>query len=537
MRQEGLDFVEAARSLAREAGVEIPEKPSSESAVPESLRRIHTLAHEFFRETLRSSAGETARAYLAERGTPTDLIERFQIGCAAPQWDALVAFLIRHRERLDLAELAGLVARRQTSTGHYDRFRARLVFPICDPSGRVVGFGGRALGDDKPKYLNSAENPIYRKGRVLFGLNLALGAIRQRQRVVLVEGYFDVVALHRAGIQEVVAPCGTALTREQAQMLGRYAREVVLLFDGDTAGQNAAERALPLLLAEGLRVRAAFLPAAEDPDTLLGRSGPAALRELVERAGPYLDHHIDQRIGMERAHAWQVADRVRDVAECLNAIADPVEFASYVQGIASRLQLDPGTVAEAVRRAAAARPGAPVQSGPAPAAAPAPQGPLELDPAVRTLIQELLAHPQLVEVLYTHEPAFELSWVPDERSRALLSCVLDAVRERAERACAWLLAPGAPVPHVATLAELAATEHERSSAQADEAVRDCICRLADRALLRDAAGLKARLESCTEPGERERLFAELDSVNRRRGRRDRQRRDERSKTRIPNTVS
>jgi hypothetical protein len=341
-----------------------------------------------------------------------------------------------------------------------------------------------------------------------------------------------VVALHRAGIQEVVAPCGTALTREQAQMLGRYTREAVLLFDGDAAGRTAAERALPLLLAEGLRVRAAFLPAGEDPDTLLAQSGPSALRELVDRAGPYLDHRIDERIGMERAHAWQVADRVRDVAECLNAIADPVEFASYVQRIASRLQLEPAAVAEAVRRAVPARLGA---SAPAPEPAAA-QAPLELDPAVRTLIQELLAYPQLVEVLYTHEPPFEPAWVVDERARALLCCVLDAVRQRGERACAWLLAPGAPVPDVATLAELAVAEHERSSAQADEAVRDCLCTLEDRALLRDATGLRTRLESCTEAGERESLFAELDSMNRRRGRRDKQRRDERSKTRIPNTV-
>jgi DNA primase len=295
MKQDGLDFPDCVRALARELGIAIPETRGDEGQTS-AAHRANDAASSFFRAELRGANGGVAHRYLADRGVTEELIDRFQIGFAPPGWDGLVTHLRRAGVAIADAEIAGLVAKRQNGDGHYDRFRARVVFPITDPSGQIAGFGGRAMGDDTPKYLNSPESPVYKKSRVLFGLAQALDAIRERGRVIVVEGYFDLLALHRAGLHEGVAPCGTALTQSHAHRIRRYAEEVILLFDGDAAGQAAAERALPVLLAEGLRVRAAFLPLGEDPDTLLAKSGVAALRACVDSATPLLDHLIERAL-------------------------------------------------------------------------------------------------------------------------------------------------------------------------------------------------------------------------------------------------
>ena len=289
MRQGGLEFTDAVRSLARELSIEIPESGRGlEGGRAQSLYRVNEKALEYFRNALRSPAGAGARRYLEERQVPVDLVDRFRLGFAPPRWDGLLRQL-GGAEALDAAVKTGLVAPRQTGDGHYDRFRGRIMFPITEPSGHVIGFGGRALEgegatSDTPKYMNSPESPAYKKSRALFGLPLALDAIRKSGRAVVVEGYFDLIALHRAGLAEGVAPCGTALTPEHVRRLRRYTNEVVLLFDGDEAGQRAAERSLPVLLSEGLRTRAAFLPTGADPDDLLRTSGPEALRAVVDNA-------------------------------------------------------------------------------------------------------------------------------------------------------------------------------------------------------------------------------------------------------------
>ena len=191
MRYEGLDFPDTVRSLAKEVGVEVPEAGGAASGRVIQIYRVNDAASRHFRSSLRSHTGAPARRYLEERGIPSDLEERFQIGFAPAGWEDLVRRLERDGESLDVALQAGLIAERQSGDGHYDRFRERLVFPIAEPSGRVVGFGGRALGDGEPKYLNSPETPVYRKGRALFGLAQAVDAIRAAKRVIVVEGYFD----------------------------------------------------------------------------------------------------------------------------------------------------------------------------------------------------------------------------------------------------------------------------------------------------------------------------------------------------------
>jgi DNA primase len=427
-------------------------------------------------------------------------VERFQLGVAPQRWDGFLSKVQGDRGAVAIAEKAGLVASRQTGDGHYDRFRGRLVFPIHDTSGRVVGFGGRSLGDATPKYLNTPETPIFRKGRVFFGLPLALDAIRGKGRAILVEGYFDVLALKRAGLDECIAPCGTALTPDHARVLRRYAREVILLFDGDEAGQQAAQRALPVLSAEGVRVRASFLPSGEDPDTLLASQGEEALRACVESAVPLIEHLIEQNLTRPEAPAWEAADAARELAPILAVVSDPIERASYVREIARRLELPLAAIELALRR------GEPRSTAPPPTAA-APESPvaLEMDPLVRTLLGGVLSHPGLLRLV---------SGFPDEAwptgpAGTLLSTVFAALEEHGDRTVARLLSPTAdelPPELKRSLAEVAAEADPASPAEAERAVRDCLVKLKLRALDRETRDLTIRLKSCTDSAEQELLL-------------------------------
>jgi len=500
MRHDSVEFTDAVRSLAREFGVAIPEAAGSESAKVSPLYEMNERALEYFRQTLRGREGAAARSYLEKRGVPPDLVERFQLGLALPRWDGFLSQIQGKSGAVAIAERAGLLAPRQTGDGHYDRFRGRVVFPIHDPSGRIVGFGGRSLGDDTPKYLNTPETPIFRKGRVFFGLPLALDAIRARARVILVEGYFDVVALKRAGFDECIAPCGTAMTPDHARRLRRYVREVVLLFDGDEAGQQAAQRALPLLSAEGLRVRASFLPAGEDPDTLLASQGEEALRTCVEAAVPLIQHLIEEKLTKPEASAWEAMDAARELAPILAVVTDPIEQATYVREIARRLELPLHSIELALKRGAPRSPQTPPAAAPQllPAA-------IVIDPLVRTLLGAVLSQPGLLELVSDFP---DEAW-PTGPAGALLSTVFATLEEHGDQTVARLLSPVADQlsPELKrSLAEIAAEADPASPSEAERAVRDCVVRLKLRVLDRETRDLTIRLRSCTDSAEQEVLL-------------------------------
>jgi DNA primase (bacterial type) len=217
--------------------------------------------------------GATARDYLAGRGIQAETIDRFEVGCAPSDWDGLVKALSKQGfAQSDLAA-AGLTVAREHASGAYDRFRARVMFPISDLRKRVVGFGGRILGEGTPKYLNSPDTLLFKKGQTLYALDLAREAIARLKTVIVVEGYFDAVALHQAGLTHTVATLGTALTAEHIQVLRRFASKVVLLFDPDQAGVRAALRGLDLFVNSGIGVKVVTLPAGEDPIPMCGRKG------------------------------------------------------------------------------------------------------------------------------------------------------------------------------------------------------------------------------------------------------------------------
>jgi DNA primase len=393
MRHENLTFPEAVRQLARECGVEIKEEDSGDRGGIEDLVLANEAAQDLYRKALASPEGAAARAYLAARGLDAALIERFGIGLAPDRWDGVVGALRARQIAPDVGERAGLIARRNTGDGHYDRLRGRVSFPIQDVRGRTIGFGGRALAkDQEPKYLNTPETPLFHKREAFFGFPMALEPMRRTGRAVVVEGYFDLIALHRAGVAETVATCGTALTPEHAKNLRRRAREVVLLFDGDAAGEKAVTRALEVLLPEGLRVRAVVLPPGDDPDTYLAREGAAALKALVDHAMPAVEAVIRRASAAGVSTAWEKADAIGAVAPLLAMVVDPVERGELARRLALATYTELRHVELAIRQAAH---GKSVAATPEvmPTGTPRRHGPE--DRFVRDVARLLLRHPGL----------------------------------------------------------------------------------------------------------------------------------------------
>ena len=321
-----LDFPEAVEALAGRFGVTIPHR---ERRGPREDRRDRILeavaaAQRFYAERLARS-GSAAAKYLEERGVPPELWRKLGLGHAPDAWDSLRKALGGAYPE-DLLVEAGLLQARAEGKGAYDRFRDRLLFVIKDDRGRPVGFGGRTLSPEgEPKYLNSPESPVFSKKRVLYGLFEAREAIRRKDRVVLVEGYFDHFALVRAGVAETVASMGTALTPEHAEKLRRLCPNTVVCYDGDSAGRNATRGALQLLLAQGFQARVARLPEGEDPDDVLAREGPESLAARIDEAPDYLSWLLeDRRPDDPSLSSADKRERIAAIQEILGAIPDRV---------------------------------------------------------------------------------------------------------------------------------------------------------------------------------------------------------------------
>jgi len=299
MEQENLEFPEAVRQLAQRFGVELRETGQSGGQKKERDRLLTLMekAVVVYQRSLNAASGEAGRRFLDQRKIAQEQRQGFGIGYAPPGWQFLADQLIRQGATEDLLVKAGLCARSQRSGKIYDRLRNRVVFPVRDERGRVVGFGGRDLSGEAetPKYVNSPETPLYHKGSLLYGLDLARKNLREKP-ALLVEGYLDVVSLRSAGFGTAVAPLGTALTEEQAKLLGRFTRDhgVIVFFDGDSAGQTASLKALVPLINAGLPVRVASPPEGKDPDDLIRESGADTVAELIEQAQSGDDFLIEQ---------------------------------------------------------------------------------------------------------------------------------------------------------------------------------------------------------------------------------------------------
>ena len=294
MLKDGLTFPEALERLAREAGVELPKRPADERREQgrERFLRVNAFAAKFFHRTLwESSAGTAARDYLAKRKVREETARSFGLGYAPAE--GLAQALERAGAPLADAASLGLIGRSTRGASWFDRFRFRLMFPITDLAGKTIAFGGRQLGDGEgPKYLNSPDSTLFHKGRSVFGLAAAREAVNSERRAILVEGYLDVIALAQAGIRNVVAPLGTALTSDQIRLLRRFTDDFLVLFDGDRAGVAAAARSFVAFAEVGIFAEAAFLPGGHDPDTYVNEFGGGELRKLFEQRTPLVDHYL-----------------------------------------------------------------------------------------------------------------------------------------------------------------------------------------------------------------------------------------------------
>ncbi|WP_280553207.1 DNA primase [Halomonas sp. 25-S5] len=327
MEYENLRFPEAVEQLAARLGMEVPREGADDPRAQARERKrkegvnLLELSASYYRERLKMPEGEAARRYLAERGLSPEVQQAFAIGYAPAGWEALK----RHLSERGISEAVqieyGLLVHREDSGRTYDRFRDRVMFPIRDIRGRTIAFGGRVLGDAKPKYLNSPETPVFHKGRELYGLYEARQANSRLERVVIVEGYMDVVALAQFGIRNAVATLGTSTSEEHLSRLFRMVGEVVFCFDGDRAGRQAAARALETVLPQmidGRQARFMFLPEGEDPDTLVRREGPEAFKDRITCASPLSEFLFDH--AAEGRDLATIEARERFASQVLSAI-------------------------------------------------------------------------------------------------------------------------------------------------------------------------------------------------------------------------
>ena len=370
---ENISFVEAARRLAERARIplELESGPGGDQVrfQKESLLRLHEAITQRWQQALANdAAGQVARDYLARRQVAPEAVQLFRLGYALEAWDDTVNWAKHHDYDLALVEQAGLILRKAGESRYYDRFRGRLMFPICDEQGRVIGFSGRVLaGDEKTaKYVNSPETPLFTKSKVIFGLDKAKRALLEAGFAVVCEGQLDLIACHTAGVRNTVAPQGTALTADHARILKRYVEEVVLCFDSDAAGQNATRRALDDLLASGLVVRVATVPAPHDPDSFIRECGPAAFRQLIDRAQGFFDFLLDRLCALHdpRADRGRIAI-VRGMAEAVLKAGNAVLTDTYAQKTAHRLAVAVEAVRAEFNKGTLVR--APVAAPPAPA--------------------------------------------------------------------------------------------------------------------------------------------------------------------------
>jgi len=365
MRMEGMNFPQAVKFLAKRVGVEIPERPLTRDEKrkvdeQDQLYSINEMAGEFYRRVLESDeAGGAGRNYLERRGVDAETAATYRLGFAPQGWDNLAKHLQRKGVAPELAEKLGLLRKREGRDGYYDTFRNRLLFTISDIHGRAIGFGGRVMDDSLPKYINSPESLVYRKSEVLFGLDLAKKGMREKGSAIIVEGYFDHLALYRAGYTNVVATCGTALTPPHLKLLRRYAERVYMLFDGDEAGRKATVRSMELFLEEGFPARVVEVPSGDDPDTFIRREGADAFAPLLEKAQPIFEFfYRDLMRSLDTRGVEGKVALVNEVKPRLQKIVDQVERALYEKEICRAV---PGVTPDMLRQkgdvtAAAARP-------------------------------------------------------------------------------------------------------------------------------------------------------------------------------------
>ena len=356
MKMDRLSFPEAARGLARRYGIDLPKIKISEADKEENLKRewlfeLNELAASYYHNLLiNEKEGKEAREYLRQRGIGNDVIIDHRVGYAQNSWDGLLKFLLKKGVPLSRVSEVGLIIPKKAQ-GFYDRFRGRMIFPIINIHGKVIGFGGRVLDNTLPKYLNSPESSIYNKSNSLYGLKVAKDFIRSEDKVIVVEGYFDLLSLNQYGIKNVAATLGTSLTTGHIRILRRYTNNIITVFDADEAGEKAAARSLDILLKHGASPKIAVLPSGFDPDSFVKKVGEEGFKEIIAGSMPLIEFAINEVI--KRHDASSVEGKVKiieDVTPILAKIENKIERDIYIQRVSNRLGIKEDTIVSQLRK-------------------------------------------------------------------------------------------------------------------------------------------------------------------------------------------
>ena len=354
---ENISYFEAIKLQAEKLGIPLPQRRKSPQEIARDkevadLRKVNEMARDFFHNCLTMTRlGEPGKAYFASRAISAETIEEFKLGFAPHAWDKLSTAFLRRGVKQEFLLSGGLAAERQNSGGIYDRFRNRVMIPIADERGRVVGFGGRVLDDSTPKYLNTPETVIFNKRRILFGLDRAGRAIKQAGYAIVVEGYMDAISVFSAGVRNVVASLGTAFTAEHCKLLMRYASAIYFCYDSDDAGQKATIRALSIVQGTGATVRVIVVPDGKDPDEYIRKHGAEAFQQLVKKALPLVEYRLQYVLKhFDHDSLEGKVKALHAMLPVLTGIREPAVLGEYIKRLAQALLLDEGIVRDELKR-------------------------------------------------------------------------------------------------------------------------------------------------------------------------------------------
>lgn len=434
---ENLPFVDAVKRLAERANIplEFGGGPGQDQArhLKEKLLDIHEQITRRWQNCLANeAAGQPARDYLRQRGLSQEAVTLFRLGCAPESWDDTVNWAKSKSYDLPLLEQAGLVLHKEEANRYYDRFRGRLIFPICDEQSRVIGFSGRLLDPEAKtaKYVNSPETAIFKKGKVFFGLDKSKRALLDAGCAIVCEGQLDLIACFMAGVQHVVAPQGTALTVDHARILKRYVEEVILCFDADNAGQSAAVRALDGLLEAGLAVRVAVIPEPHDPDSYIRSMGPDAFRQRIDQAEGFFDYLLKRLCAQHNPATDKGRLQVlQEMAEAVYKTHNQVLIETYAQKTAQRLGVSSESVRTEFKKLARHRPESTAPREEAPTTS-----------AEETLARPAAAEWWLLKIMFLQEDLvvwvaehIDLQWIAHPQVRRIVALRLEAQRNQTWR--------------------------------------------------------------------------------------------------------
>jgi DNA primase len=491
---EGLTFPETLKKLSEQHGIPMPKR--TEYADPESKLRgalfeIYRIAAETFRSNLDGSPAGEARSYLAKRGISPESIETFGLGYTDPSGQVLVRLLGERNFTQEQLDASGIVRKRDNGAGYFDFFRGRLMFPIHNESGKVIAFGGRAMRDgDEPKYLNSSETPIYRKSSVLYNLHRARTGMRNSNRTVLVEGYMDVIGVYSAGVKEVVASCGTGFTPGQAAVIRRHSDNVVVNFDPDQAGARASEKAIQLLLDEGLHVRVLSLDGGLDPDDYVKQNGADAYRAKLDGSGTYFHWLADRtREKYDMRSAEGRMEAFRDVLlPAVRKIGDKLERAAVANDLAGYLGVDASLILDQMKKEATDR-----RSTPGRVHKEAPKAPTSVPAIEKILLNAMIAS---AEVRFEVLPLLKPELTAEFRTRE----IFEVLRQMGGEVTFSQLHERLRPEQQTLLHEMVAADDIGDEALSLELARACLRRLEGGALRRRVDELRDKVKSAEREG-------------------------------------